>query len=104
MPRCGRAFLLKAASPQERSRSRADWTRTAALRRSHVMGEDGARSAARSAAADHLRDPGPTRVEVVRLASLALCIPPLATVGVRVSLTNGEGPGPWSQIVTILVV
>jgi hypothetical protein len=31
-------------------------------------------------------------------------LPPLATVGVRVSLTNSEGPGPWSQWVTILVL
>jgi hypothetical protein len=30
-------------------------------------------------------------------------LPPLTTLGVRVSLTNGEGPGPWSQLVTILV-
>jgi hypothetical protein len=28
---------------------------------------------------------------------------PLTTIGVRVSLTNGEGMGPWSQIMTILV-
>jgi hypothetical protein len=31
-------------------------------------------------------------------------LPALATVGVRVSLTNSEGPGPWSQWVTILVL
>ena len=30
-------------------------------------------------------------------------LPVLTTVGVRVSLTNSEGPGPWSQVVTILV-
>jgi hypothetical protein len=29
---------------------------------------------------------------------------PLTTVGVRVSVTDSEGPGPWSQIVTILVL
>ena len=28
---------------------------------------------------------------------------PLTTVGVRVSMTNDEGPGAWSQVVTILV-
>ena len=27
----------------------------------------------------------------------------LTTVGVRVSLTNSEGPGAWSQVATILV-
>jgi hypothetical protein len=30
-------------------------------------------------------------------------LPLLTVVGVRVSLTNGTGPGPWSQVVTILV-
>jgi hypothetical protein len=29
---------------------------------------------------------------------------PLTTVGVRVNLTNSEGPGDWSQTVTILVL
>lgn len=29
---------------------------------------------------------------------------PLATVGVRVSLSNAQGPGEWSQVVTILVL
>ena len=29
---------------------------------------------------------------------------PLTTVGVRVSMTNAEGPGEWSQVVTILVL
>jgi hypothetical protein len=28
---------------------------------------------------------------------------PLTIVGVRVSLTNSEGPGPWSEVATILV-
>jgi hypothetical protein len=28
---------------------------------------------------------------------------PLTTVGVRVNMTNSEGPGEWSQVVTILV-
>jgi hypothetical protein len=28
---------------------------------------------------------------------------PLTMVGVRVNLNNSEGPGPWSQVVTILV-
>jgi hypothetical protein len=30
-------------------------------------------------------------------------LPVLGTVGVRVSLTTGEGPQPWSQVVTIIV-
>jgi len=30
-------------------------------------------------------------------------LPSLTLVGVRVSLTNAAGPGPWSQVVTILV-
>jgi hypothetical protein len=29
---------------------------------------------------------------------------PLTTVGVRVNMTNSEGPGDWSQLVTILVL
>jgi hypothetical protein len=44
------------------------------------------------------------------LPSTTLCktlvtgLTPLTTVGVRVSLTNAEGPGEWSQGVTILVL
>ena len=36
--------------------------------------------------------------------SLLQGLTPLTTVGVRVSMTNAEGPGEWSQVVTILVL
>lgn len=39
-----------------------------------------------------------------RARTLLEGLPLLATVGVRVSMTNSEGPGPWSQVVTILVL
>lgn len=31
-------------------------------------------------------------------------LPPLTRVGVRVRMVNGSGPGPWSQVATILVI
>src|SRR5689334_13786005 len=34
--------------------------------------------------------------------SLLQGLAPLTTVGVRVSMTNSNGPGEWSQLVTIL--
>ncbi len=35
--------------------------------------------------------------------TVLLGLPPLATVGVRVSLTNRSGQGAWSQVVSIIV-
>jgi hypothetical protein len=44
-----------------------------------------------------------TMVPTTRGKTVIEGLTPLATVGVRVNMTNAEGPGDWSQIVTILV-
>jgi hypothetical protein len=44
-----------------------------------------------------------TLVPTTRGKTVIQGLTPLTTVGVRVNMTNAEGPGEWSQIVTILV-
>jgi hypothetical protein len=45
-----------------------------------------------------------TLLSTTRGKTLIQGLTPLTTVGVRVSMTNSEGAGEWSQIVSILVL
>jgi hypothetical protein len=45
-----------------------------------------------------------TMLSTTRGKTVIQGLTPLTTVGVRVSMTNSEGPGPWSDVATILVL